>query len=777
MPPKRKREHFPDNAEPQRPTPAGNMFHWSVVFPVDHWYPPLPLPGQEDNSPPPERTESDKWLESKRRKIEEADTKGFLLIKQLYPLNRSMLVWDSRRPRKLYVNKRVRKYLDKWLLARIYGDRINFHQTFEDIDRVQLYAHPIPGDIRFARIAGNDPRVEEVLPDDRHFQKLFAYGFPHPPNKASRDHGLANKVNPNGKKGIVREEIFNASLYYEYLNGGSLEHAMMRINRSQPGSTCYVEEVFIWHVMEQLLHALNFLHFGVERAHVRGEGPPSRNPDAERPTPNWRPIVHRWITMDNIMLHWPDPSDEKDYKWSMDGRLPRVVLTNFDNAARVDDEEYENGLMHFGRLSLPNDRIKEARYGVSPKDRLWQVEPPHPWQDLYAVGKVLRRMIVDRSPRPSLGPRFGEDLPERMDTGRGLVVEPETEAAADNWFDVSMYNMAPYMQSEGGPYSDKLICVIARILGHDQEGKVDWTPGEQGRRFTEEEKPPFHDFKKFETRMLDEAYTQTELLRSRKWGVEENHVSIASVRPPDDRDYLMPFRTKKVFEHAADREIEKLAKGLNGPCYKVVVDYGPETEGARLAMTNKMRALAWKMLETEEEMADKVRNLFEKQPATPAEEGLQQDERRDYEERLGIRNNEEWGPDMRGLVAKRFRKLIRPAEKERRHARRRQREADGFLGVVHREGVEPGPERRDGSPDPDPEEEEEETEEQQERRERNERNEAWRQERQRQMDAWERYQREDREAWERQQAEAQQQQLEDEQQDEDEEQDEDEQWP
>lgn len=242
-----------------------------------------------------------------------------------------------------------------------------------------MYAHPIPGDIRFSWIAGRDPRVEVNLPDEPYFQRLYAYGFPHPPEQRHLDHGLVERAD-----GLpIREEIFNTSLYYEYLNGSSLEHTIMRINRLSPDRTYFVEEAFIWNLMEQLLRALIYLHCDVERLGNQRDRNPPRVP------PNWWPICHRWLTMDNVMLHWPYPGQE-GYDDSVYGRLPRVVLTNFDNAARVGEETHENGIMYFGRLSLPKDRIKEAHHGVSPKDCMWQVEEPGPWQDIYALGKLLR---------------------------------------------------------------------------------------------------------------------------------------------------------------------------------------------------------------------------------------------------------------------------------------------------------------------------------------------------------------------------------------------------
>ncbi|KAK3347427.1 hypothetical protein B0H65DRAFT_441063 [Neurospora tetraspora] len=553
MPPRRRRRDAAASAEPQRATPAGDMFHWSILFPAAHWE-SAPQGNEWDDLDVYNQIQSNRWLQARRGR---GDTKGFLLIKQLAPLNRLLLVQDLH-TEELLINKRVRKYLKSSHLATLYRDR---KKTLAQRLpwRLQMYAHPIPGDIRFARLGDRrDPRVELHLPDEPYFQKLYAYGFPHDLMDGNLDHGMVER------DGEVREEVYNASLYYEYLNGGSLEHAIMRINRGGHGSQ-YVEEPFIWHLIEQLARALLYLHWGVEREgneRIKVE-------DGKRIPRNWQAVCHRWLTMDNIMLHWPEEGEE-GYEESVDGRLPRVVLTNFDNAARKGEQPHDNGIIHFGRLSLPKERIKEARYGVSPRDRIWQMEEPDTWQDIYAMGKLLRRIIVDRN-------RRGEDIPRE---------------GQKNWFNVEDYSLTSYAQSEGGPYSYELIKAIRWFESTRPNDENEFARWSGNARFTEAEKPgPMNSDAGLEDILIEDAESQVKTFRENRPPVAEGKVSIATVRPPDLKHYLMPFRTRKIRENEAEEEMQEMMKSLNGPAYKVLVEYGPEHENARLAKTDKMREL------------------------------------------------------------------------------------------------------------------------------------------------------------------------------------------
>ncbi|KAK3485251.1 uncharacterized protein B0T23DRAFT_44124 [Neurospora hispaniola] len=635
---RRRRTDAAASPEPQRPTQAGDMFHWSILFPVAHW----DLAPQEENEwnggdIAINQIQSYKWLQARARSL---GTRGFLLIQQLAPLNRLLLVHDLY-TEELVINKRVRKYLKRSDLATLYPERKDIRQRLPR--RLQMYAHPIPGDIRFARISGDhrDPRVEVRLPDEPYFQKLYAYGFPHDQMYGHLDHGMVEK------DGRATEEVYNASLYYEYLNGGSLEHAIMRINWGEGERARCVEEPFIWHLIEQLSRALLYLHWGVER---QGN---ERNEDGERIPRNWQPVCHRWLTMDNIMLHWPEYGEE-GYEESMDGRLPRVVLTNFDNAARKGEEPHDNGIIHFGRLTLPKDRILEARYGVSPRDRVWQMEEPDTWQDIYAMGKLLRRILLDRR-RPGL-----YDIQMR---------------GQKNWFNSETYDLAPFAQSRGGPYSDELIDAIRWFESTGPDGEV--TEWKGNARFTEDEKPGrLNSVAGLEDQLLEEAESHVETFRENEPPVAANQISIATVRPPDLRHYHMPFRTRRIREKDAENEMQVMMESLNGPAYKVVVEYGHEHENARLAKTDKMRELEEKRAAEEREIDRRAENMFRTVPDSLLGKEVQEEERKDYRGRLRKRKDREFRDETMRLVGKKIKK----ARKRRERKERQQEEGEAADG-------------------------------------------------------------------------------------------------
>ncbi|KAH7627856.1 hypothetical protein B0T09DRAFT_268892 [Sordaria sp. MPI-SDFR-AT-0083] len=374
------------------------------------------------------------------------------------------------------------------------------------------------------------------------------------------------------------------------------------------------------------------------------------------------------------MLHWPE-ENEDFYDQTMDGRLPRVVLTTFDNAARRGEEPHDNGIIHFGRLSLPLDQIREARYGVSPKDRIWQMEEPDTWQDIYAMGMLLRRIILDRT-------YHRDEIP----------IEGQS-----NWFDPKNYpDLWLFSEAERGPYSYDLIEVIQRfeMVGPDQLIQQ-W----QGTaRFEEWEKPAYFDTAE---RLLD-------LVREAKCHVERclndpadpRTVSILTVRPPDLRHYHMPFRTRKLRENEAEKEMKELMKSLNGPAYKVLVEYGPEHENARLAKTDKMRELGKRRAARVEEMNKRVNDMFQKPYIDQMERMLQDDERQDYRKRLRQRN-EQYRETM-SLV----RKMVKKARR-RRYGRRE----ESPEGEEQEEGQEGGQEEQQEEEQEEEEQEEEEQEE------------------------------------------------------------------
>ena len=81
------------------------------------------------------------------------------------------------------------------------------------------------------------------------------------------------------------------TLYVEYYNVGGLDKLMKRCMDHRKG----VPEAFVWHVLNSLASALQYLHFGIEKNDRRD--PPQLNSPAE-----WPPILHCDIKPDNILM-------------------------------------------------------------------------------------------------------------------------------------------------------------------------------------------------------------------------------------------------------------------------------------------------------------------------------------------------------------------------------------------------------------------------------------------------------------------------------------------
>ncbi|KAK3346009.1 hypothetical protein B0T25DRAFT_612179 [Lasiosphaeria hispida] len=159
-----------------------------------------------------------------------------------------------------------------------------------------------PSDLRFARLEGH--HIETQLPNNSPmFAKMHAYGLPNNPS----DFGQGEPRFP--------------SLYYERLNGGDLFNLIASFDAADK----FIPESFVWHVVDQVGHALAFLHTGLTREElVAGE---------TEPKPSWKPIVHRNVRLRNILLDYGDDPSE------LDKCFPRIVLGGFSRAGRLADPE------------------------------------------------------------------------------------------------------------------------------------------------------------------------------------------------------------------------------------------------------------------------------------------------------------------------------------------------------------------------------------------------------------------------------------------------------
>ncbi|KAK3291056.1 uncharacterized protein B0H64DRAFT_436421 [Chaetomium fimeti] len=215
-----------------------------------------------------------------------------------------------------------------------------------------FYAAPSPPELRFSTLY--DPHVEAQLPDEPYFPKLHAYGLPQ------------GRKEPYNK--IRLSDVY--SLYFQHYNGGTLSNLMEMYSDRRIGGP--VPESFIWHVTEQLSRAILYLHCGYTREdllelyypdNTKGKGKGTRNL-------NWRSIIHRAITADNVLLNFPDGDDP------VDRCFPDIILEGFDKAGFIDDNR-EN----WAQNTITN-RGEEVEIG------------PSSFEDMHLFGELLRRLVT-----------------------------------------------------------------------------------------------------------------------------------------------------------------------------------------------------------------------------------------------------------------------------------------------------------------------------------------------------------------------------------------------
>ncbi|KAK4040444.1 hypothetical protein C8A01DRAFT_15707, partial [Parachaetomium inaequale] len=456
-----------------------NASHTPAVFRQLHIKLPTPKPCDpaphwEGNRP------SDDWLEK--------HPKGFLLMHNLnpkHPMGKCMLV-ESIDTAELFVNKRFRR------LAPFFRDE---DEDFSDPIWEYGYSTPSPPELRFSTL--KDPRVEAQLPDEPYFTKLHACGW------------------PMGKKGHYNEQPPSDahSLYFQHYNGGTLRNLMEMYGDCQTGAP--VPESFIWHVVEQLSRAVLYLHYGFTRAQLETEG------TTLRPSAEWRCIVHRGITPQNVLLHFPEDGDR------MSSCFPQVILEGFDMAGFADDPEKYWSVRAIANLLIPGEGEV----------------PPSAWEDIYLFGEVIRRLVTtydcDQSP-----PRDPLDYNVNVE-GRLLHVRPpEGQHAAHSKdlidlakrFEVKAIQEDPaiYFSHEDvyGSITPKDPCAFLQQIFQQARVKV----------------REYHD--KWAGQEADE---------------ERDEIADVSWVMPDPTFERMPFATNRLREEAALEDIGKELRWILGP--------------------------------------------------------------------------------------------------------------------------------------------------------------------------------------------------------------------
>lgn len=236
------------------------------------------------------------------------------------------------------VNKRLKRYAPDW--EEYWEFRETRGKAPDTVPHTIAYQTPVPPELRFARLS--DPRVQVRLPDEPYFPELYAYGL------LGDEGGFDSAGQPSA-----------FSLYFKQFNGGTLGSLMHVFANPEMGA--HIPEPFIWHIMDQLSRAVIWLQTGLTRRDLD-----AGMTDAE---PGWVPIVHRSLDEEDVFLHFPEAHEHPD---NLDCCFPRIILGQFDRANMLDDPP------HFW---------SKAKKAARPR-------PPAAWEDIYLLGKLLRRLVT-----------------------------------------------------------------------------------------------------------------------------------------------------------------------------------------------------------------------------------------------------------------------------------------------------------------------------------------------------------------------------------------------
>ncbi|KAK0669932.1 hypothetical protein QBC41DRAFT_222763 [Cercophora samala] len=376
---------------------------------------------------------------------------GFIYMHNLKPqapAGRALLVC-SRAGGYLVVNKNIHKDVvreDGWNWNADYRRWWHpaQHKRYPgEIFGTTAYHGAVPPEIRFARL--DDPLVTYRLPDEPVFPELHAIGISNGPEGVERD----------ADRNVVRVDEY--SLYFKHFNGHNLRSILAYTTQGPKTHHLYLEEYFIWYVMEQLVSAVIYMQSGITRTELK-------NGVTEKKE-GWKPFVHRNIIPEHIYLHfeeaWERGQEEYDrtevdkakrdtnemYERARQ-RFPRIVLGSWSQANAMDDG-WEAWIYNRGQRTLLADvnKLREEEPRVKWKGKGIK---PELWEDIYLVGAVLRRLVSVWDARDN------------------------EEAWKTTWIDYNVdakgYTMADARQErEGKPtYSSELYDMLEKFELHDE---------------------------------------------------------------------------------------------------------------------------------------------------------------------------------------------------------------------------------------------------------------------------------------------------------------------
>ncbi|KAK7968935.1 hypothetical protein PG988_008008 [Apiospora saccharicola] len=194
---------------------------------------------------------------------------------------------------------------------------------------------PIPGQLH----------PEFVLPDEDYFQKI---------ELAEQEYHVGADTN-----------IW--SLYYKYSNGGTLRTLLDLHHRYQKP----VPEPFIWHVIEVLSEAFNFMY----RGRGKGDDLPPADVGPYPTVPPWRTrVYHRNLTLDSIYINYENCGGGPiSAAGQIRNAFPTLRIGNWEDSAIDGDTQ---------------PLLPPGRFGQDPAE----------WHDVYGFGQIIRSLMLAHVP-------------------------------------------------------------------------------------------------------------------------------------------------------------------------------------------------------------------------------------------------------------------------------------------------------------------------------------------------------------------------------------------